>query len=87
MQWTICAKNGGALAVESLARKVALVVGNLERESHLEIVRPFRRSLSNFTRPCRTVFREKESLVAVRSMNDGLVMHFMYFPNEVRDFG
>ena len=34
----------------------------------------------------QTVFREKESLVAVRSMNNGLVMHFMYFANEVRDF-
>ena len=35
----------------------------------------------------QTVFREKESLVAVRSMNNGLLMHFMYFANEVRDFG
>jgi non-homologous end joining protein Ku len=30
---------------------------------------------------------EKESLLAVRSMDNGLVMHFMYFANEVRDFG
>jgi len=35
----------------------------------------------------QTVFREKESLVAVRPVNNGLVMHFMYFANEVRDFG
>ena len=35
----------------------------------------------------QTVFHEKESLVNVRSMNNGLVMHFMYFANEVRDFG
>jgi DNA end-binding protein Ku len=35
----------------------------------------------------QTVFREKESLVALRSVNNGLVMHFMYFANEVRDFG
>src|SRR4026208_1839483 len=35
----------------------------------------------------QTVFHEKESLVAVRSVNKGLVMHFMYFANEVRDFG
>jgi len=34
----------------------------------------------------QTVFHEKESLVAVRSVNKGLVMHFMYFANEVRDF-
>ena len=34
----------------------------------------------------QTVFHEKESLVAVRSINNGLVMHFMYFPNEVHDF-
>jgi DNA end-binding protein Ku len=34
----------------------------------------------------QTVFREKESLVAVRSVQNGLVMHFMYFANEVRDF-
>ena len=27
----------------------------------------------------QTVFREKESLVAVRSVQNGLVMHFMYF--------
>src|SRR5215471_2586004 len=35
----------------------------------------------------QTVFHEKESLVAVRSHQNGLVMHFMYFANEVRDFG
>ena len=35
----------------------------------------------------QTVFHEKESLVAVRSVNKGHVMHFMYFANEVRDFG
>ena len=34
----------------------------------------------------QTVFHEKESLVAVRSMENGLVMQFMYFANEVRDF-
>jgi len=34
----------------------------------------------------QTVFHEKESLVAVRSHQNGLVMHFMYFANEVRDF-
>jgi len=33
------------------------------------------------------VFHEKESLVAVRSHQNGLVMQFMYFANEVRDFG
>jgi DNA end-binding protein Ku len=35
----------------------------------------------------QTVFHEKESLVAVRWMENGLVLHFMYFANEVRDFG
>jgi len=35
----------------------------------------------------QTVFHDKESLVAVRSLNNGLVMHFSYFANEVRDFG
>ena len=35
----------------------------------------------------QTVFHEKESLVAIRSHQNGLVMHFMYFANEVRDFG
>ena len=34
----------------------------------------------------QTVFHEKESLVAVRSHQNGLVMHFLYFANEVRDF-
>ena len=34
----------------------------------------------------QTVFHEKESLVAVRSVSDGLVMHFLYFANEMRDF-
>ena len=34
----------------------------------------------------QTVFHEKESLVAVRSVQNGLVMHFMYFKDEVRDF-
>jgi DNA end-binding protein Ku len=34
----------------------------------------------------QTVFHGKESLVAVRSVQRGLVMHFMYFKNEVRDF-
>ena len=34
----------------------------------------------------QTVFHEKESIVVVRSMNNGLVMHFLYFANEVRDF-
>ena len=32
----------------------------------------------------QTVFHEKESLVAVRSDRNGLLMHFMYFANEVR---
>ncbi|MGN6717017.1 MAG: Ku protein [Candidatus Binatia bacterium] len=35
----------------------------------------------------QTVFHDKESLVAVRSHQNGLVMHFMYFAAEVRDFG
>src|ERR1043165_2546297 len=35
----------------------------------------------------QTVFHEKESLVAVRARQNGLVMHFMYFPDEVREFG
>jgi len=34
----------------------------------------------------QTVFHQKESPVAVRSHQNGLVMHFMYFANEVRDF-
>ena len=34
----------------------------------------------------QTVFHEKESLVAVRSVQNGLVMNFMYFKDEVRDF-
>lgn len=34
----------------------------------------------------QTVFHEKESLVAVRSVQNGLVMHFTYFKDEVRDF-
>jgi DNA end-binding protein Ku len=34
----------------------------------------------------QTVFHDKESLVAVRSHQNGLVMHFMYFAGEVRDF-
>jgi DNA end-binding protein Ku len=32
----------------------------------------------------QTVFHEKENLVAVRSHQNGLVMHFMYFADEVR---
>jgi DNA end-binding protein Ku len=35
----------------------------------------------------QTVFHEKESLVAIRSHQNGLVMHFMYFADELRDFG
>ena len=35
----------------------------------------------------QTIFHEKESLVAVRSHQNGLIMQFMYFANEVRDFG
>ena len=34
----------------------------------------------------QTVFHEKESLVAVRAVQNGLAMHFMYFKDEVRDF-
>jgi len=34
----------------------------------------------------QTVFDEKESIVVVRSMDNGLVMQFLYFANEVRDF-
>ena len=34
----------------------------------------------------QTVFHEKESLVVLRSVENGLVMHFMYFKDEVRDF-
>jgi DNA end-binding protein Ku len=33
------------------------------------------------------VMRGKESLVLIRSANDGLMMHTMYFADEVRDFG
>ena len=32
------------------------------------------------------MFHEKESLVAARSVRNRLVVHFMYFANEVRDF-
>ena len=34
----------------------------------------------------QTVFHEKESLVAVRSHQNGLIMYFLYFANEVRNF-
>jgi DNA end-binding protein Ku len=34
----------------------------------------------------QTVFHENEGLVVVRSINNGVVMHFLYFANEVRDF-
>jgi DNA end-binding protein Ku len=33
------------------------------------------------------VMRGKESLVLIRSANDGLMLHTMYFADEVRDFG
>ena len=35
----------------------------------------------------RFVMRGKESLVLVRSAQDGLMLHTMYFADEVRDFG
>ena len=35
----------------------------------------------------RFVMRGKESLVLVRPAQDGLMLHTMYFADEVRDFG
>src|SRR5262245_57371339 len=35
----------------------------------------------------QTVFHNKESLVLVRSVKRGLVLHFLFFKDEVRDFG
>ena len=33
------------------------------------------------------VMRGKESLVLIRAAQDGLMLHTMYFADEVRDFG
>jgi DNA end-binding protein Ku len=54
--------------------------------------KPYRLLAETLEKTCRvaiaqTVFHEKESLVAVRSRQNGLVMHFMYFADEVREFG
>ena len=34
----------------------------------------------------QTVFHKKESLVLIRSVKRGLVLHFLFFKNEIRDF-
>jgi len=34
----------------------------------------------------QTVFHNKESLVQIRSVKRGLVLHFLFFKNEIRDF-
>ena len=34
----------------------------------------------------QTVFHNKESLVLIRSVKRGLVLHFLFFKNEIRDF-
>ena len=34
----------------------------------------------------QTVFHNKESLVLIRSVKRGLVLHFLLFKNEIRDF-
>ena len=34
----------------------------------------------------QTVFHNKESLVLIRSVKSGLVLHFLFFKNEIRDF-
>ena len=34
----------------------------------------------------QTVFHNKESLVLVRSVKRGLILHFLFFKNEIRDF-
>jgi non-homologous end joining protein Ku len=35
----------------------------------------------------QTVFHNKESLVLIRSVKRGLILHFLFFKNEIRDFG
>jgi hypothetical protein len=35
----------------------------------------------------RFILRDKESLVLIRASQEGLVLHTMYFHDEVRDFG
>jgi DNA end-binding protein Ku len=34
----------------------------------------------------QTVFHNKESLVLIRSVKRGLMLHFLFFKNEIRDF-
>ncbi len=34
----------------------------------------------------QTVFHNKESLVLIRSVKRGLIFHFLFFKNEIRDF-
>ena len=34
----------------------------------------------------QTVFHNKESLVLIRSVKRGLILHFLFFKNEIRDF-
>ena len=34
----------------------------------------------------QTVFHNKESLVLIRSVKRGLLLHFLFFKNEIRDF-
>jgi len=34
----------------------------------------------------QTVFHNKESLVLIRSLKRGLILHFLFFKNEIRDF-
>ena len=34
----------------------------------------------------QTVFHNKESLVLIRSVKRGLVLHFLFFKDEIRDF-
>ena len=35
----------------------------------------------------QTVFHNKESLVLIRSVKRGLILHFLFFKDEIRDFG
>ena len=34
----------------------------------------------------QTVFHNKESLVLIRSLKRGLILHFLFFKDEIRDF-
>jgi non-homologous end joining protein Ku len=34
----------------------------------------------------QTVFHNKESLVLIRSVKRGLILHFLFFKDEIRDF-